>query len=52
MTVGDKVNRGDSIATVAEPTGDKFELKLGAHLHFEVHKNGDTVNPSEYLGIN
>jgi len=47
LTVGAKVNRGDVIATVAEATGEEY--KDGAHLHFEIKKNGVQVDPATYL---
>lgn len=46
---GDKVKRGEQIATVAEPSGK--ECKQGAHLHFEVEKNGKLIDPAEFLDI-
>lgn len=46
---GDKVKRGDQIGTVAEPKGNEF--KQGAHLHFEVEKNGKLIDPAEFLEI-
>ncbi len=49
LEVGDTVKRGDVIGTVAEPAGREY--KEGAHLHFEVSKNGETVDPNEYLDI-
>lgn len=49
LKVGDSVKRGDVIGTVAEPTGSEY--KEGAHLHFEVEKNGSVVDPNEYLDI-
>ncbi|MBO5737327.1 MAG: M23 family metallopeptidase [Clostridia bacterium] len=47
LTVGTEVKRGDCIATVAEATGEEY--KDGAHLHFEVKKGGETIDPAEYL---
>ena len=47
LTVGAEVKRGDCIATVAEATGEEY--KDGAHLHFEVKKNGEIIDPAEYL---
>lgn len=49
LKAGDKVSRGDVIGTVAEPTGSEY--KEGAHLHFEVSKNGEVVDPNDYLDI-
>jgi len=43
--VGDKINKGQSVSQVGS-TG----RSTGPHLHFEVLKNGQTVNPVSYLG--
>jgi murein DD-endopeptidase MepM/ murein hydrolase activator NlpD len=42
--VGDIVLKGDPIGTVGD-TG----RTTGPHLHFEVHMNGLSVNPSRFL---
>ena len=47
LTVGAEVKRGECIATIAEATGEEY--KDGAHLHFEVKKEGATIDPAEYL---
>ena len=47
LTVGMSVKRGDCIATVAEATGEEY--KDGAHLHFEIKKDGKIVDPAAYL---
>lgn len=44
VAVGDYVSRGQEIARVGG-TG----LVSGTHLHFEVHRNGASVNPMEIL---
>ncbi len=49
LAVGDTVKKGDVIATVAEANGDEY--KDGAHLHFEVLKEGVQVDPSVYLTL-
>ena len=47
LTVGAQVARGDVIGTVAEATGEEY--KDGAHLHFEIRKDGKQVDPATYL---
>ena len=47
LKVGDTVEKGEVIATVAEATGDEY--KDGAHLHFEMLVDGENVDPSTYL---
>ncbi|MBR2646669.1 MAG: M23 family metallopeptidase [Clostridia bacterium] len=49
LKVGDVVQKGDVIATVAEATGEEY--KDGAHLHFEVLKNSVSVDPANYLTL-
>ncbi len=49
LKVGDRVEKGQVIATVAEANGDEY--KDGAHLHFEVYKNSKNVDPNEYLTL-
>ena len=49
LKVGDKVKKGDVIACVAEANGNEY--KDGAHLHFEVRKDGKTVDPTVYLTL-
>ncbi|MBQ8295866.1 MAG: M23 family metallopeptidase [Clostridia bacterium] len=47
MTVGGEVTKGNVIATVAEVGGSEY--KDGAHLHFEILKDGVVVDPTDYL---
>lgn len=49
LKVGAKVKKGDVIATIAEATGNEY--KDGAHLHFEIRKDGVCVDPTEYLTL-
>ena len=49
LTVGMQVKQGDVIGSVAEATGEEY--KDGAHLHFEIHKDGKIVDPATYLTI-
>ena len=42
------VNQGDSIGTIAAH-GASPGCSTGAHLHFEVHKNGLVQDPNNYL---
>lgn len=46
VKAGDKVKAGDVIG-IEGNTGYSF----GSHLHFEIRKNGVSVNPCTYLGI-
>ena len=47
VSVGQKVARGDKIGEVS--VTNRQEYKDGAHLHFEVNENGETVDPGKYL---
>ena len=47
IRVGASVKKGDVIGTIAEATGEEY--KDGAHLHFEIKKNGVAVDPATYL---
>lgn len=47
VSVGKKVARGDKIGEVS--VTNRQEYKDGAHLHFEVTENGETIDPGKYL---
>lgn len=49
VKIGDKVNAGNVIGNVGESMAQ--ETKTGAHLHFEMTKNGKKVNPNNYLDL-
>ena len=49
LKVGNKVKKGEVIATVAEASGNEY--KDGAHLHFEVIKNNESIDPTTYLTL-
>ena len=44
---GDYVNTGDPIAVI----GNTGELSYGAHLHFELWENGESVDPLDYINF-
>lgn len=44
---GDKVEKGQTIGTVGESAS--FEVSEAPHIHFEVYKDGKTVNPTTLL---
>lgn len=44
VTVGEEVEKGQSIGTVGNTAA--FEIADTAHLHFEITKNGENVDPS------
>lgn len=47
VSVGDEVSASTQIGTVAEPT--IYFTEEGAHLFFEVTKDGETLDPLDYL---
>lgn len=47
VTEGEKVEKGQTIATVGETAS--FEIADDSHLHFEMYKDGQNVNPTIYL---
>lgn len=46
LSEGDNVSMGDVIGLVGESKG---ETVTAPHLHFEVYKDGESVNPEDYL---
>ena len=49
LKIGDKVNRGAVIGTIAQACGN--EASYGDHLHFEMKVNGTWANPVDYLNV-
>lgn len=49
VKIGDKVSAGQIIGEVAQTMAQ--ELNVGAHLHFEMLKDGVKVNPNNYLDL-
>ena len=49
LKVGDQVEKGEVIATIAEANGNEY--KDGAHLHFEVLQDGKNVDPALHLTL-
>lgn len=47
ITVGEKVTGGQSIATVGNTAA--FEIADESHLHFEITKNGEQIDPSTVI---
>jgi murein DD-endopeptidase MepM/ murein hydrolase activator NlpD len=49
VSIGDKVSAGSDIGKVSQSMAQ--EQNTGAHLHFEMLKNGIKVNPNDYLDL-
>lgn len=47
VQVGEEVKQGQSIGTVGNTA--TFEIADDAHLHFEISKNNETLDPSQYI---
>lgn len=47
VQIGNEVKKGDTISGVGKGCG--FELAQGPHLHFEVLRDGENINPKDYL---
>ena len=49
VSVGEKVTAGQVIGNAGSTMAQ--ELNSGAHLHFEMSKNGNKINPNDYLSL-
>ncbi len=49
VTISDEVKAGDKIGTMSQSSAD--ELLSGNHLHFELYKDGQKVDPANYLTL-
>lgn len=49
LKAGDKLAKGDVLGTVAAPYGT--EAHGGAHLHFELTLNGESIDPADRLDL-
>ena len=49
VKVGDTVTRGQKIGITS--TSASYEVKTGAHLHFQLFMDENEVNPADYLNI-
>lgn len=47
LKAGDKVSKGDVIGKVSDSAME--EMSEGAHIHLELYKNGQKINPLDYL---
>ena len=47
INVGEEVKQGQTIATVGNTA--RFEIADQTHLHFEIKKDGENVDPNIYL---
>ncbi|GAA0605121.1 stage II sporulation protein spoIIQ [Virgibacillus siamensis] len=46
VKAGDKVKQGDVIGKAGE---NRFGQEFGTHVHFEIRKNGEAVNPEKFF---
>ncbi len=49
VTISDEVKKGEKIGTMSQSAAD--ELLSGNHLHFELYKDGQKVDPANYLTL-
>ena len=47
ISVGEQVEQGQTIATVGNTA--RFEIADNTHIHFEIKKDGENVNPNIYI---
>ena len=50
VSVGDEVTKGQTLGTVGDTA--TFEISDGPHLHFEILKDGEAVDPNLYVKNN
>lgn len=51
VVIGQKVRKGEVIATVGNSSGNYSNEDYGAHLNFVMYLNNEEVNPSEYINF-
>ena len=49
IKMSDKVKKGQKIGNVSDTAAN--EQKTGNHLHFELYKDGQKVDPANYLSL-
>ena len=49
VSISDRVKAGDVIGTISQNASN--EVLSGAHLHFELYKDGQKVDPANYLTL-
>lgn len=51
VVIGQKIRKGEVIATVGNSSGNYSNEDYGAHLNFVMYLNNEEVNPSEYINF-
>lgn len=51
VVIGQKVRKGEVIATVGNSSGNYSNEDYGSHLNFAMYLNNEEVNPSEYINF-